>query len=382
MNKSGRCYFLKLGWNKIKIMKILFFIESLRSGGKERRLVELLTYLKKHTDYSLELVLTRNEIHYKYIHELVIPIKIIERKFIKKDPRLFFKFYTICKKFNPDIIHSWGGMATFYALPASLLLGIPVFDNEITDAPPTVNKYTFDYLTRKVNFFFSKYVISNSNAGLKTYSPPLHKSIVINNGINPERFIALTPIDETKKKYGIETSYSVLMVASMNKFKDYDRFLNVALCTPRADVTFIGVGGGENKTKIENRIKQEGIKNVLILGQVMNAEDIISLADVCVLFSTNGEGFSNAIMEYMFLLKPVIADNSGGNKELIINNETGYTIENQTPSEIAELIIKLIDDPQLRNKFGANGRKRIEEMFLIETMGKKFCELYQQVSEN
>jgi len=367
-------------------MKILFFIESLRSGGKERRLVELLTYLKKHTDYSLELVLTRNEIHYSYIHQLEIPIKIIERKFIKKDPRLFFKFYTICKKFKPDIIHSWGGMATFYALPASLFLGIPVFDNEITDAPKTVNKFTFDYLTRKVNFFFAKYIISNSNAGLKTYSPPLHKSIVIYNGINPDRFIALTPTDETKKIYGITTPYSVVMVASVSKLKDYDKFLDVAKAVfqIRKDITFIGVGGGENKSKVENRIKQEGIGNILMPGQILNVESIIALADVCVLFSTNihGEGISNAIMEYMYLSKPVIADDSGGNKELVINNETGYIIEKQNAHEIARLISGLIDDNQLRISLGLNGRNRMLNFFSIEIMGKKFCELYQRDLEN
>ncbi len=43
--------------------KILFFIEGLWKGGKERRLVELLIYLKQHTDFQIKLVLTEHEIH-------------------------------------------------------------------------------------------------------------------------------------------------------------------------------------------------------------------------------------------------------------------------------------------------------------------------------
>ena len=43
-------------------MKLLFFIESLHPGGKERRLVELLKGLSKFEDISMELVLTRRDI--------------------------------------------------------------------------------------------------------------------------------------------------------------------------------------------------------------------------------------------------------------------------------------------------------------------------------
>ena len=85
-------------------MKILFFIESLRAGGKERRIVELLKGLKQFPDISIELVLTRNEIHYQEILQLDVPIHIIERKFLKKDPRLFFKFFRLAKKIKPDMV--------------------------------------------------------------------------------------------------------------------------------------------------------------------------------------------------------------------------------------------------------------------------------------
>ncbi|NLD48070.1 MAG: glycosyltransferase, partial [Clostridiaceae bacterium] len=165
-------------------MKILFFIESLRSGGKERRLVELLIYLKQNTNYDLRLVLTENEIHYSYVHDLGIPIDIIKRRFIKKDPLLFFKFYRIIKEFNPDIIHSWGTMSTFYAIPSKQILKKPLLANLIASAKKDYRKYSLSAFFNLCDYKYADLILGNSIAGFKAYglqnNPKIH---LIYNGV-------------------------------------------------------------------------------------------------------------------------------------------------------------------------------------------------------
>ena len=129
-------------------MKILFFTESLRQGGKERRLIELFFYLKRNTNYELMLVLTEKDIHYDYIKKLDIPIVIIQRKYLKKDPSLFFRFYRIAKMFQPDIIHTWGVMSTFYSIPAKLILKRALISNLVANAKKQFKNYSL------ANFFF------------------------------------------------------------------------------------------------------------------------------------------------------------------------------------------------------------------------------------
>jgi len=73
-------------------MKILFFIGALELGGKERRLIELLSYLKKNTDYSLMLVARRDQIDYPAFYELNIPYKILTHNYKKGDKTLHFRF--------------------------------------------------------------------------------------------------------------------------------------------------------------------------------------------------------------------------------------------------------------------------------------------------
>ena len=114
-------------------MKILFFIENLWTGGTQRRLLELIAYLKQHTKYEIALVLTEDEIHFEKVYELGITIKVIKRRGIKYDPKLFLKFYKYCRLFKPDIIHTWGIMTTFYAIPSKIIRRVPLISSMITN---------------------------------------------------------------------------------------------------------------------------------------------------------------------------------------------------------------------------------------------------------
>ena len=96
--------------------------------------MELIHYLRHNTDFELAMVLTESRIHFEMIHELKVPVKIISRKGLKRDPRVFREFRKFCQDFQPDIIHTWGFMTTFYAIPAKLMLRIPLISSMITVA--------------------------------------------------------------------------------------------------------------------------------------------------------------------------------------------------------------------------------------------------------
>jgi hypothetical protein len=90
-------------------MKILFFIDGLIAGGKERRLLELMKGIKSGFDVEFELAVMNADIHYREVFDLGIKVHYLIRK-TKKDASVFYKFYKICKNFRPDIIHCWDSM--------------------------------------------------------------------------------------------------------------------------------------------------------------------------------------------------------------------------------------------------------------------------------
>lgn len=361
-------------------MKILFFLESLQCGGKERRSLELIRFLKQYTDYEIILVLTEEEIYYEEVYDLGIDIKIIKRTGIKYDPRLFFKFYKICRSFKPDIIHAWGKMTTFYSIPAKLIGRIPLVSNLIADSSKSYNSFSLYTCLLKTNVLFSEVVLSNSEAGLQAYNIKSKKAKVINNGVNLERFQQYFDTKKVREELGIKSEFMVVMVASFSSFKDYDLFIDIAkkMLKLRSDVTFVGVGDGSEWNRIKQRITAENITNVILTGKQKEVEHIVAASDIGIL-CTNSEGMSNSIIEYMALGKPVIStDLTGGSKELIVEGETGYCSE-RNDEKVIELINKLLGNSDLRLSMGKKGRERIYSQFSIGRMAKEFDSLYEEV---
>jgi len=355
-------------------MKILFFTEHLTAGGKERQIVELLKGLKSHSDVAVELVITKNEIHYEEVFTLGVPIHVIQRKFLKKDPRLFFQLFAIARKFKPDVIHVFGHMPAVYSLPTKWLLGIPMINNEIQDTSPSSKLLAKDFV-----FKCSDRIIGNSYMGLKAYHTPPEKSAVIYNGFSFERLRNITDRDEVRTRFTIKTRYVVGMVASFNHFKDYDTYIQAALSilSQRHDVTFLCIGNGDD-SKYRKIVADKNQGNILFLGKQSQVESIMNICDIGVL-STFGEGISNALMEFMALGKPVVATDAGGTIELIDHTVSGFLVGLSNPDELALWITKLLDSESDRARVGKNAMERIRDKFGFDVMVEGFYSEYKNI---
>jgi glycosyltransferase involved in cell wall biosynthesis len=361
-------------------MRILFFTESLILGGKERRLLELIQYLKKNTDYEISLVIAEPIIQYDYAYNLGIPITVIKRAGLKYDPRPFFRLYKFCKRLKPDIIHAWGRMTTFYMLPSKLLLRIPLISSMIADANKKFGFFSIDNVFFSCDLLFSDIILSNSRAGLAAYKVTTPKAKVILNGVRLERFEGLNKTDDIRSEYKISSKYIVIMVAAFTRNKDYDLFLEIAreVDRKRKDVTFIGAGDGPEWMRIKQRTTDEQHTNVLLTGKQDKIERLIAISDIGLL-CTYSEGISNSIIECMALGKPVIStDVEGGSREIILDGETGFCME-RSAERIAEKIDFLLNEDEIRNRMGNEGRNRIRKSFSITKMGGEFNNLYKEV---
>lgn len=82
-------------------------------------------------------------------------------------------------------------------------------------------------------------------------------------------------------------------------------------------------------------VKPEYKDNIKFLSSQENVESIMNICDIGVLASFT-KGFSNSIMEFMALGKPMIATDGGGTKELVVDGNTGYLI----PKKAHEILTK------------------------------------------
>lgn len=367
-----------------KKVKILFFIGSLNSGGKERRLIELLTYLDNTDQYELILVTKNKSTDFKKIFEL--RVQWVELGSLKSKLSNFTRFYQIAKQIDPLIIHTWGSVQTSTVLPYVLLhKNVRLINSQITDATPKINKRR--EFANRLNFLFSKAILSNSYAGIEVYNPPKNKTKVIYNGLNLMRFQNLVEPESIKKEFQIDKKFTVIMVASFSKNKDYKRFFEVgiALTKLRNDTIFIGIGffsPNESQFFEQSVSLTNNYSNLRAIPGTTKVESLVNVCDLGILFSNtevHGEGISNSVIEYMALGKPIIANDAGGTKEVVRNGENGYLIHSESPVQIAVLIDNLLNDPNQMKSMGENSKNRILNDFTLSRMGEEFESVYRSV---
>ena len=335
-------------------------------------------------DYTICLVTLTNVIEYDYVHELPIQLKIIERK-SKKDMSVVFKLRKIIKTFQPDIIHSWGSMASVYLTMINLFTRKSGFINGIiADVIPGLNLLDRLYLRTKLTIPFSKVILANTKAGLKAYKVPVSKGVCIYNGIDLTRFRNLKPAEQVEcellgRKKG--DSYIGAMVGAFEDRKDYDTLIRAAikLCSKNKKVIFLLIGKGSLLESIKQQVPAELMDTqIRFLGSRNDIESILQIVDVGLLIA-HYEGISNSIMEYMASAKPVIASDEGGTPELVIEGETGFLVAQGGSDQIIEKMELLMSNPQLAKEMGQKGQQRIREHFDLSKMADSFINLYNKV---
>lgn len=362
-------------------MKVLMITDNLKGGGAERRLIECMKGLISR-GVEIHLISLNTENAYPDIDNLNIRIHRIKR-FIKKDPLVVFRIWSLCRDFRPQIIHTWGSMSSVYAVPVCLLMRIKLVNAMITNA--ICKKYSWRWRRARLTFPFSDIILSNSKAGLEAYGAPREKSAVIYNGFNFTRASSLLPRQEILDRFAMKSGFVVGMVGFIDYRKDHYTLVKSArkINAMKRDVTFLCVGDGILLNEL--RTLAADLPNFIFTGRQSDVESIIQTFDIGVLTTNTNrhyEGISNSILEYMAMGVPVIATAGGGTNEIILEGETGFIIPNGSEEKLTEKIIYLMDHPEIRKQCGEKSADRIREFFSYENMIKKTYEVYQCALQN
>ncbi len=361
-------------------MRVLICIEALGIGGKERQAVELIKGLASRP--GLECLVICLETDDFYLHELTsagISVEFVPRR-SRWDVRIFHKLYRIIKHYQPDIIHTNGLMSSFYALPVARFMQLPLINGSIRNAFAGAGfRWTLERLLLKV----SDYRVANSYAGLRSrsFSETESKNVVIYNGFDFYRLEGLTSNGGGRRHVRDTKIRTVGMVAEFNRFKDYSTFIQAArkISRRRKDVVFVMVGDGE--TLEASRREASGVETIKFLGKKKNVEEIVETFDIGVL-CTFVEGFSNSIMEYMALNRPVVATDGGGTRELVVDGETGFLVPPANSDAVAATIEYLLDNPTIARRMGETGEARLRRDFSITRMVEETIGLYKLAIAN
>ncbi len=359
-------------------MRILFFIDNLGFGGKERRLLELLIALDKMPEMELHLVLAKDQIVYKEIHNTGVKIHLVLREGLKKDPRVFIKFYRLAKQLKPDLIHVWGNLEAIYSLPAKIFLSIPLINSQIAN---TITELYHPLLNHRLTFPFADRIIGNSKAGLMAYKAPENKSRVIYNGFDSRRVQNLENPVEIRKEFGLVEGCIIGMVASFAQRKDYSTFMKAinSVVEQIDNCSFLCIGDGDY-SGYRNMLTAKARSKTTFLGHQDHVESLMQICDIGIL-TTKTEGIPNSILEFMALGKPVVVAGGGGCRELVEDGKNGYLLESGDVQGVVNSIISLEQDREKRMEFGQASKSIVENRFSIGTMVQQYIDEYNALTK-
>lgn len=366
-------------------MTIALLLDSFGGGGKERRCLQMIKGLNEAGYNDIHVVLLHNRIEYPDL--LNTSAKIYEwspKNTPQWHPDRFRNLYKILMGIKPDILMTWTFLeSSFYFMLIKPFFRCKYICAAITTAQP-YNFYSIGNIVRMISLKQADVIVSNSQAGLDAYKAPIKKSRVYYNGFDPERLKHLQPINKTRKLLGIKTPYLVSMAARFQPMKDYPCFIKAAqiVLKKRKDVTFMCIGKGETMERCQLMVMKSEQPYIQFPGFRKDVDSILNASDISVLCTNNKEhkeGVSNTILESMAYGVPVIATGGGGTDEIMRNNKNGYVIEPYSHEQLAEHILMLLEDDNLRNQMGKFAQKDVLERFSLKRMTDEYVKLFKEM---
>lgn len=211
---------------------------------------------------------------------------------------------------------------------------------------------------------------------------PARKCGMIYNGVDVQRFRPnLSSV--LRQQLGWSQEEVVFgMVANFRRCKGHREFVQAAALIaqrhPRARFIMAGGDSGEKAATMQQVDNLQLSDRVRVLDSNPSPEKIFAALDIYVCAS-HAEGFSNVLLEAMACGKPVIATDVGGNREAIRHGESGFLVPAADPRKVAEVAEQLLLDEALGSTVGMNGRMRVERKFSLQAMVRAHEDLYEDL---
>lgn len=218
-------------------------------------------------------------------------------------------------------------------------------------------------------------VVANSE-GLaelaRRFAPDVDVSIVP-NGVDADLFRPAAPAEARPAEAGRAV---LLFVGRVVRQKGLDLVLQVLPSLP-AGVTLRVVGDGPDRPALEAQAQALGIADRVFFLGWLGRDDLPAAyagADLFV-FPSRDEGMPNAVLEAMAAGLPVMGTRIAGNRDLIVDGETGLMVEADDAEGLCRGLDRLVTDSELRMRMGAQGRRRVLEHFSWRAVASAYRDL-------
>ena len=198
---------------------------------------------------------------------------------------------------------------------------------------------------------------------IRYHGVPEAKISIVENGVETDVFRFDQAAVEVRRELGFEDRFLICYIGTMGNAHGLETLIDGAeeLQTALPNATFLLIGEGAEKKRLEELAAGRGLTNIQFLGQQPRERipAYVSAADICLVMLKRAELFKTVIptklLEYMACERPVIVAVDGQAREIIEEADGGVYTEPENSRALVKAILELAADPGVDNRWGPAG---------------------------
>lgn len=387
-------------FKKVNNIFLVYYGSFNARSGSNIHILELLGNLKKYT-YVIMFAPGQKSVNRALSGIKYVPV--IDNKYlVQPSYELVLPFYLLYSyiKNRPDVLYLRQNSFPIFPIILCKILKIPSVvevNGLVLDELKVNNSKSFAYRvfsrlalrSEKLNYRYCDRIVSVTDKLkeelVNLYAVPEGKINVINNGANTDLF---KPMSQEKVKAELQLEESkkyVCFVGNLATWQGVEFLIYAApfILKKCPDARFLIVGDGVMKNKLLELSSELGLSDKIIFtGRVPyeNVPPYINASDVCVAPFIKGRNAKiglSALKTYEYLAcgKPLVASSISGVKDLIELSGGGISISPENPEELANAVVELILNENMRALMGERGRKYIVENHSWNGVARKILDV-------
>ncbi|MEA2053404.1 MAG: glycosyltransferase family 4 protein [Euryarchaeota archaeon] len=307
----------------------------------------------------------------------------LDRLTVRRFLSLFILFFSGFKYFGslkPDVIHTHSADLGFFIAISAKLYRIPVVN---TCHGVSFPDKQYSFIKRFAERFFLKH------AGFKRIIV-VEKNILkffddagIKNGVYIPNGVDIGQFDKEEAVLKADKKIRFLFVGRLEEQKGCGYLIQATRILIAETENFVIkiVGDGSQRAILENLTEENNLGSYMtFLGGVEDEKlrELYRTSDVFILPSI-WEGLPVTLLEAWSAELPVIVTNVGAIRDICVDEGNGLIVRPKDPESIAEAMLRMIEDEELRLKLAKNGVELVRREFSLESVVMSTLDLYEDV---